>query len=72
MRPVLEHRLVDALCPAQMLALIFRNARIENVMMAAFDHVDGVDLHIAEMLDGGARRLRPVTERRARIELLRA
>ena len=40
--------------------------------MAALDDVDGVDLHVAEVLDGGARRLGPVAERRARIEPLRA
>jgi hypothetical protein len=71
-RPVFENRLVHALSLAQMLASIFGNARIEDVVVAAFDHVDGVDLHIAKMLDGGGRRLRPVAERRARFEPLRA
>ena len=40
--------------------------------MAALDHVDRVDLHVAEMLDGGARRLGPVAERRVLVEPLRA
>src|SRR5262245_2346042 len=40
--------------------------------MAALDHVDGVDLHIAEMLHRGARRLGPVAERGAFIKTLRA
>ena len=71
MRPVFEHGLVDALGLAQMLALISRNARIEDVVVAAFDHIDGVDLHIAQMLHRGARRLGPVAERRGRIEPLR-
>ena len=39
-------------------------------MMAALDHVDGVDLHIAEMLHRRRDRLRPVAERLARIEPL--
>ena len=50
-RPVLEHAFVGALGPAQVGAGIGRDAAIENVVMAALDHIDGVDLHIAEMLD---------------------
>ena len=39
-------------------------------MVAALDDVDGVDLHIAEMLDRSRDRLRPVAERLGRIEPL--
>ena len=39
--------------------------------MAALDHIDGVDLHIAQMGNGGARRLGSVAERGDAIELLR-
>ena len=53
MRPVFEHALVDALGLPQVGAPVVGDAAIENVMMAALDHVDGVDLHIAEMLDRG-------------------
>ena len=41
-------------------------------MVAALDHVDGVDLHIAQMLDGPARGLRPAAERRRFVKPLRA
>ena len=40
--------------------------------MGAFDDVDGVDLHIAEMLDRRARGLRPLAKRRSRVEPLGA
>ena len=72
MRPVFEHGLVDGLRLAQMLAPVSRNARIQDVVMAAFDHVDGVDLHIAQMLHRRARRRGPVAERRGPVEPLRA
>src|SRR5262249_30082270 len=71
-RPVLEDALVDALRLAQVVAPVTRNARVEDLVMAALDHVDGVDLHVAEMLHSGARRLGPVAERRAFIKPLRA
>ena len=41
-------------------------------MMAALDDMDGVDLHIAEMIDRRGNRLRPGAERLARIEPLGA
>jgi hypothetical protein len=72
MRPILEDRLVDGLRLAQMLAPVAGDARVEDVMVRALDHVDRVDLHVAQMLDRGARRLRPVAERRRRIEALGA
>ena len=59
MRPVFEHAFVGALGLAQVGAGIGRDAAIENVVMAALDDVDGVDLHIAEMVHGGGNRLRP-------------
>ena len=63
MRPVFEHAFVDALGLAQVGAGIGRDAAIENVVMAALDDVDGVDLHIAEMVHGGGNRLRPSAKR---------
>ena len=70
MRPVFEHALVDALGLPQVAAGVGRDAAIEDVMMAALDHVDGVDLHIAEMLHRRRDRLRPGAKRRARIKPL--
>jgi hypothetical protein len=70
--PVFEHRLVDGLRLAQVLAPVSRNPRVEDVVMAAFNHVDGIDLDVAEMLHRGARRLRPVAERRGPVEPLGA
>jgi hypothetical protein len=52
---VLNDRLVDALGSLQMLALIVGNSGPQDVMVAAFDHVDRVDLHITEMPDRGGR-----------------
>ena len=72
MGPVFEHALVDALGLPQIGAAVGGNAATENMVVAALDHVDGVDLHIAEMLDRRRRRLRPVAERRWRIEPLGA
>ena len=70
MRPVFEHALVDALRLAQVRPGIGRDAAIENVMMAALDDVDGVDLHIAEMVHRRRNRLRSGAERLVRIEPL--
>ena len=71
MRPILEHRLVDGLRLAQMLALVVGDARVEDVVMAAFDDVDGVDLHIAQVLHRGPRGLGAGAERRALVQPLR-
>jgi hypothetical protein len=38
--------------------------------MAALDDVDGVDLHVAEMVRGGGNRLRPTTKRFLRLKPL--
>jgi len=43
-RPILENGLVDAVCLMQVLAPIRRDARVEDVVMAALDDIDGVDL----------------------------
>ena len=72
MRPVFEHGLVDALRLTQMVAPVSRDAREQDLVMAALHHIDGVDLHVAEMLDRGARRLGPVAERRCLVEPLGA
>src|SRR5712671_728064 len=40
--------------------------------MAAFDHIDGVDLHITQVLNCGARRLGPAAKRRGFVEPLGA
>ena len=71
MRPVFEHALVDALRLLEVGAAIGGDAAVEDVMVAALDHIDGVDLHIAEMLDRGRGRRRPLAERRRRIQPLR-
>jgi hypothetical protein len=42
------------------------------MVMATLNHVDGVNLHVTEMLDRLARRLSTRSERRDRIEALRA
>src|SRR5258708_19972031 len=60
MGPVFEHASVDALRLAQIRAAIGGNPVPKNVAMAALDHINGVDLHIAEMLDGGPTRASPV------------
>ena len=65
MGPVFEHASVDALGMAQIGAAVGRDAAEQDVVMAALDHVDGVDLHIAEMGDRIRHGLRAVTERRA-------
>ena len=72
MRPVFEHALVDALGLPQVRAAIIGDAAEENVVMAALDHVDGVDLHIAEMLHRGGGGRRPLAERIRRVEPLGA
>ena len=42
----------------------------QNVVVAALDDVDGVDLHVAEMLDRGASGFRAFAERRGGVEAL--
>jgi hypothetical protein len=69
-RPVFEHCLVDCLRLVQVLAPVSGNARKQDVVMGALDHVDGVDLHVAQMRHRGACRLGPVAERRVPVEPL--
>ena len=57
---------------AQVVAPVSRNARIENVMVTALDHIDGIDLHVTQMLNRGTRCLRPISKRRGLVEPLRA
>src|ERR1043165_424610 len=56
----------------QVLAAISGNARVEDLVVGALDHMDRIDLDVAEMLDRSARRPRPVAERCALVEPLRA
>ena len=72
MRPVLEHAFVDALGLPQVGAGVIGDAAIENMMVRALDHVDGVDLHVAEMLDRRRNRPGAAAERCRRIEPLAA
>ena len=72
MGPVFEHALLDALGLAQVGAAVVGNPVPEDMVVAALDDVDGVDLHVTQMFDRGHRRLRPVAERRARVEPLGA
>ena len=65
MRPVFEHALVDALGLPQIRAPIGGDAGLENVMVAALDDVDRVDLHIAQMLHRRRNSPRSGAERRA-------
>ena len=72
MGPVFEHASVGALGLAQVGPAVFGNPVPENMVVAALDHVDGVDLHIAEMFDRGGHGRRPLAERRASVEPLGA
>ena len=63
MRPVFEHALVRALRLPEIGAVIGRDPGEEDMVMAALDHVDGVDLHIAEMIDGISHGRRALAER---------
>ena len=70
MRPIFEYRFVDALSFVQIRALICRDTAVENVMVAAFDDIDRVDLYIAEMFNGKTHSFRAVSERRRGVQLL--
>ena len=70
MGPVFENALVDALGLPQVRAGVGRDAAVENVMMAALDHMDGVDLDVAEVIHRCCYGLRPVAKRLSRIEPL--
>ena len=51
MCPVLENRLVQRLRLLQVLAAVVGNPREQNVVMAALDDVDRIDLHVAQVPD---------------------
>src|SRR5258708_12578314 len=58
MGPVFEHASVDALRLAQISAAIGGNPVPQNMVVAALDHIIGLDLHIPPML-AAPRTLRP-------------
>ncbi len=64
MRPVFEYRLVDALRLVQVLAPVIGDPRVKDVVVAALDDMDRVDLHIAEVFHGRGRPLRAGPEGR--------
>src|SRR5665213_3024078 len=68
--PVFEHALVGALGLAQIASPVVGDAGPQHVVMRALDDVDGVDLHIAEMLDRGGGGRGPGAERRRSVEPL--
>ncbi|MET3306166.1 hypothetical protein ABIF53_007181 [Bradyrhizobium japonicum] len=70
MGPVFEHAPVDALGLAQIGAAVGRNAAEQDVVVAALDDVDGVDLHVAEMSGRIRNGLRTLAERGALIKPL--
>ena len=62
MCPILENGFVDALRLLQMLAPIRRDTRVKNVVMAALDDEDRVNLQVAEVRHRCRSRLRAGTE----------
>jgi len=55
----------------QMLAPVRRDARVENLVMAALDNVDGVNLQVAQVRHRSRRRLRAGAERFRCVQPLR-
>lgn len=70
MRPIFEDGFVGTLRLHQMLALVVGDARPKDVMMATLDHVDRVDLDVAQMRGCRRRRARTATEGGERIKTL--
>ncbi|HVX46215.1 MAG TPA: hypothetical protein VHC49_20150 [Mycobacteriales bacterium] len=70
MRDVLENALLHGLQLMQIRPVVPRNAVPQDVMVAAFDDVNGVDLHVTEVLDRGQDRLRSGAERLLLVEPL--
>jgi hypothetical protein len=70
-RPVFEDRFADRLSMRQVLTGIRRNAIEQNVMVASFDDVDRVNLHIAQLFNGLTNCCRPIAERIPSTESLR-
>ena len=62
MRPIFENGFVDALCLMQMLTPICGDARVEDMVMAALNDIDGVNLQVAQMRHRCGRSLRAGTE----------
>src|SRR5262249_60089439 len=52
-------------------SLVAGNAREQDVMMAALDHIDRVDLHVSQVLHRSACGLGTVTEWRSALKPLR-
>lgn len=71
MGPVLEHRLVDALGLLQVFPPITGDSGEQDMVVAALDDVDGVDLDVAEMCHGGGGRMGPCAEWFHAVEALR-
>ena len=72
MRPIFEDGFVDGLSLAQVIPAVSGNAAPQDVMMAAFNNVDRVDLEIAKMFNRRAGRVGTVAERLSLVEALRA
>ncbi len=70
MGPVFEHALVDALGLTQIRAPVGGDPAPQDMVMRAFDDIDGVDLDIAQMFHRGRCRLRPLAERHLAVEPL--
>src|SRR5579883_1470261 len=68
--PVLEHAALHRLCLIEVLAPVVRNPRVEDVVMTSLDHMDGVDLHVAEVPNGGGSCRGTAPERRIGIQSL--
>ena len=71
MGPVFEHALVHRERLLEIAAAVLRDPGPEDVMVRPLDHVDGVDLHVAEVRHRRRGRRRPGAERRRRVEPLR-
>ena len=72
MRPVFEYALVETLGSAEVGAAIFRDPAPQDVVVTAFDDIDGINLHVAEVLHRRSYRLCSPAERRGGIEPLGA
>ena len=68
--PVFQYSFVDALGMTQIGSPVVGNPGPQHVMMRALDDVNGVDLHIAEVLDRGGGRGRPGAKRYRCVEPL--
>ena len=69
-RPVFEHGLVGRLRLPEVAAPVAGDAAPQNVMMAALDDVDGVDLHVAQVRDRRGDGVRTRAEGRGPVEPL--